>query len=85
MRVAITEVGTLRAFLETERQGFTSDSTMERELVRRRHSHDRLREIARDLGFDVAGLLLTHAHDDPILCTGFRRLCQAMSNRLGHV
>ena len=70
--------------LETERQGSTSDSTMERELVHLRHSHNRLREVARDLGFDAARLLRTHAQDDPILRTGFRRLCQAVSNRLGH-
>ena len=33
LKVATVEVGTLRALLETERQGCTSDSTMERELV----------------------------------------------------
>ena len=58
---------------------------MERELVRLRHSHDKLRGVARDLGFNATGLLHTHAHDDPILRTGFRRLCQAVSDRLGHV
>ena len=54
MRVTTTEVGTLQALLEIERQGSTSDSMMERELVHLQHSHDRLREVARDLGFDVA-------------------------------
>jgi len=33
LRVATTEVSTLQALLETERQGYTSDSMMERELV----------------------------------------------------
>ena len=46
LRVAIAEVGTLRALLETNRHGSTSDSTMERKLVYLWHSHDRLREIA---------------------------------------
>ena len=73
LRVATIEVGILRALLETKRQGFTSDSTMERELVHLRHSHDRLRGVG-DLGFDVAGLLRTHTHDNPILHTSFRRL-----------
>ena len=61
LRVATTEVGTLQALLETERLGSTSDPTMERELVYLFHSHDRLREISRDLGFDAVGLLRTHA------------------------
>ena len=37
---------------------------MERELVRLQHSYGRLREIARDLGFDVVELLCTHSSDD---------------------
>nr|XP_023913041.1 guanine nucleotide exchange factor SPIKE 1-like [Quercus suber] len=61
LRVATIEVDTLQALLKTERQSFTFDPTMERVLVRLWHSHDRLREIARDLGFDAAGLLRTHA------------------------
>ena len=85
LRVATTEVGTLQALLETERQGSTSDSIMEKKLVRLWHSHDRLREISKDLEFDAAGLLRTHAQDDPILCTSFGRLCQAVSDHLGHV
>ena len=85
LRVVTIEVDTLQALLETRRQGFTFDSTMERELVCLRHSHDRLREIARDLSFDAFELLRTHAHDDPILRTGFERLCQAVSDHLGHV
>ena len=85
LRVANAEVGTLQALLETERQSFTSDPMIERELVCLRHSHDKLREVARDLGFNAAGLLRTHAQDDPILHTSFKRLCQAMSDRLGHV
>ena len=83
--MATAGVGTLQALLETKRQGFTFDSTMERELIHLRHSYDRLREIAKDLGFDAAGLLCTQAHDDPILRTGFGRLCQVVFNRLGHV
>ena len=75
LRVATAEVGTLQALLETERQGSNFDSTMERELVRLQHSHDRLREIARNLGFDAAGLLCTYAQDDSILHIGFGRLC----------
>jgi len=58
---------------------------MEWELVRLQHLHDRLREVARDLGFDTAGLLCIHAQDDPILHTSFGRLCQAVSDRLSHV
>ena len=85
MRVATAKVGTLQALLETERQSSTSDPTMERELVYLRHSHDRLRKVARVLGFNAAGLLRTHAQDDLILHTGFGRLCQAVSYRLGHV
>ena len=42
-------------------------------------------EIARDLGFDAAGLLHTRSIDDLILFTSFGRLCQAMSDHLGHV
>ena len=75
LRVVTSKVGTLWALLETERQGSTSDSMMERKLVCLRHSHDKLKEIARDLGFDAAGLLRTHAYNDPILCTSFGRLC----------
>ena len=74
LKVATAEVGTLQALLGTER-----------ELVCLRHSYDRLKGVARDLGFDATGLLCAHAHDDPILCTGFARLCQAVSDRLGHV
>ena len=85
MIVTIVEVGTLQALLETKRQGSTSDSMMERELVHLRHSHDRLRGVARDLGFDVVVLLRTHAYDDLILRTGFSRLCQAVSDCLIHV
>ena len=65
--------------------GSTFNSTMERDLVRLQHSHDKVREIARDLGFDAARLLRTNAQDDLILCTSFGRLCQALSDRLGHV
>ena len=54
LRVATIEVRTLQALLETERQSSTSDPTMERELVHLWHSHDRLREVVRDLGFDAA-------------------------------
>ena len=61
LRVANAEVGTLQASLETERQSSTSDPMMERELVCLRHSHDKLREVARDLGFHATKLLRTHA------------------------
>jgi len=85
LRVATTEVCTLQALLETERQGFTFDSTMERELVCLQHLHDKLCKIAKDLCFNAVRLLRTHAFDDPILRTGFGRLCQAVSDHLGHV
>ena len=85
LRVATVEVGTLQPLLKTKRQGSSSNSKMERELVHLQHSHDRLRGITRDLGFDAAKLLRTHAHDDSILRTGFGRLCQAVSDRLGYV
>ena len=85
LRVTTAEVGTLQALLETKRQGSISDSIMVRELIHLRHSHDRLKEITRDLGFNAVELLRTHAHDDSILRTGFGRLCQAVSNRLGFV
>ena len=61
LRVTTAEVGTLQALLETERQSSTSDPTMERELICLRNSHDRLKEVARDLGFDAIRLLRTHA------------------------
>lgn len=64
LRVTTTEVSTLQALLETEWQGSTSDSTMERELVLLQHSHEKLREITRDLSFDAARLLHTYAQDD---------------------
>ena len=85
LRVTTTKVGPLQALLEIERQSSTSDPMMERELACLRHSHDRFREVARDLGFDAARLLCTHAEHDPILCIVFGRLCQAMSDCLGHV
>ena len=85
LRIATVEVGTLQALLETKRQGPTFDSVIERELVCLRHSHDRLRGVTRDLGFVAAGLFHTYAHDDSILRTGFGRLCQTMSDHLGHV
>jgi len=75
LRVSTAEVGTLQALLKTERQGSTSNSTLEKELVCLWHSHGRLREIAKDLGFDAVGLLHTHAYDDLILHTSFGRLC----------
>ena len=85
LRVVTAKMSTLQALLEIERQSSTSDPTMERELVCLRHSHDRLREVARDLGFDVAKLLHIHAQDDLILHTGFGRLCRAVFDCLGHV
>ena len=78
LRVATTEVGTLQALLEIERQGSSSVSMMEKELVRLRHSHGRLKETTRDLGFDADRLLCTYADDDLILYIGFGRLCQAV-------
>ena len=74
LRVGTVKVVTLWALLEFERYGFTSSSMMKRELVCLRYSHDKLREIARDLGFDAIGLLCTYAHDDPIFHTRFGRL-----------
>lgn len=85
LRVATAEVGTLQALLEIEREASTSDSLMERELVFLRHSHDRLRGVVKDLVLDATGLLRTHASNDLILRNGFGKLCQAVSNFLGHV
>ena len=65
----------MQALLETERQSSISNPLIERELVRLRHSHEKLRKIAKDLGFNAAELLRTHAQDDPILYTSFGRLC----------
>ena len=53
--------------------------------MRLRYTHDRLKEVAKDLGFNAARLLCTHAQDDPILHTSFGRLFQAMPDCLGHV
>ena len=85
LRVATVEVVTLQTLLNTERQGWTSSPSMERELVRLQHSYGQLREIARVLGFDAAGVLRTHSSDDLILLTNFGRLCRLVSNRLSHV
>ena len=85
LRVATIEVSALQALLEIERRSSTSNPTMKRELVRLRDLHDRLREVARDLGYDAIELLCTHAQDDPIFHTGFGRLSQAMYDCLGHV
>ena len=85
LRVATVEVGTWQALLVIKRQGSTLSPNMKRELVRLRHSYGRLREIARDLGFDVVGLLRTHSSDDPILHTGFGVLYRPMADHLGHV
>lgn len=84
-RVATVEIGTLQALLDTKRQSFTLGPSLERELVWLHHAYTRLSEITRYLGFDAARLLHTHSSDDPILFIGFRRLCQAMSDQLGHV
>ena len=85
MKVATAEVSTLQALLATERQSSTSNPMIERELVLLRHLHDRLREIAKDLGFNAARFLRINAQDDLILHIGFGRLCEAVSDRLGHV
>ena len=45
LRVPTTEVGTLQALLGIKRQGPTSDSMMERDLIHLRHSHDRLKGL----------------------------------------
>ena len=85
MKVAIAEVGTLQALLDTKRQDCTSSPSMERELVRLRHSYGQLREIERDLGFDAIRLLHTYSSNDSILLTGFRVLCKTVADRLGHI
>ena len=85
LRGATTKVGTLQALLDIDRQGCTSSPSMERELVRLRHSHGRLREIVRDLGFNAIGLLRTYSSDDPIHLIGFGRLYRAISNHLGRI
>jgi len=85
LKVATVEDGTFQALLDTEKQGCTSSPSMERELVRLRHSYGQLRENAKDLGFDAVRLLRTHSLDDPILLTDFRRLCKSVSDHLGNV
>jgi len=85
LRVATTEVGTLQALLDIERQGYTSSPSIERELVRLQHSHGRLREIVKDLGFNAIGLLRTYSSDDPILLIAFGRLYRVISNHLGRI
>lgn len=85
MRVATTEISTLRVMLDIERQRCTSSPSLKRELVRLQHSYSRLSEIARDLGFDATGLLRTHTSDDLILLTDFGMLYRAVLDRLGHV
>ena len=85
LRVAIAEVGTLQALLDTERQCCISSPDMERELICLQHSYGRFREIARYLGFDAAGVLCTHSSDDLIFHTGFGVLCREVSDCLGHI
>ena len=60
LTVATIEVGTLQALPDTERKGYTSSPSMERELVCLRHLYNRLREVTGDLGFDAIGLLRIH-------------------------
>ena len=85
LRAIIAEISTLQILLDTERQGYTSSPSLEKELVHLRHTYSRLSKIARDLGFDAAGLLHTYSSDDPILLIGFRVLRKAVSDLLGHV
>ena len=75
----------MQALLDTERQGYISSPSMKRELVWLRNSYGRLREIARDLGFNAARLLCTHSSDDPILLIEFRVLSRTMVDHLDHV
>lgn len=82
LRVATIKASTLQALLETDRQSFTSNPTMERELIHLRHSHNRLREVARDLGFDVSGLLHTHARmtrSSSLVLGGYVKPCPFVS------
>ena len=85
MRVTAAEIHTLQVLLDTERQSCTSSPSLERELVRLRHSYSRLSEITRDLGFNATWLLCIHSSDDLILLTCLGVLCRAVSDRLGHV
>ena len=85
LRVATVEISTLQVLLNIERHSCTSSPSVERELVHLQHSYSRLNEIARDLGFDAAGLLHTHSSNDPILLTEFGALFKAVLDRLGHV
>ena len=85
MRVATVEISILQVLLDTERQSCTSNANLENELVCLQHSYSKLSDIARDLGFDAAGLLRTQSSDDPIYITSFGVLCRVMSNCLGHV
>ena len=85
MRVATVEISILQVLLDTERQSCTSNANLEKELVFLQHSYSKLSDIARDLGFNAAGLLCTQSLDDPIHITGFGVLCRVMSDCLGHV
>ena len=81
MRVAAAEIHTLQVLLDTKKQSCTSSPSLERELVRLRHSYNRLSEIARD----ATWLLCIHSSDDSILLIGLGVLCRVVSDRLGHV
>jgi len=63
-RATIAKISTLQILLDTERQGYTSSPSLERELVHLRHSYSKLSKIARDLGFDAARLLHTYSSND---------------------
>ena len=80
MRVATIEVGTLQSLLGIERQGPTFDFTIPSSTFTRE-----TQGVTRDLGFDAVRLLHTHAYDDPILRTGFGRLCHVVFDFFGHV
>ena len=85
MRVATVEISILQVLLDTKRQSCTSNANLEKELVCLQHLYSNLSDIARDLGFDAAGLLRTQSSDDPIYITSFGVLCRVMSNCLSHV
>lgn len=85
MRVAIVEISTFQVLFDIEKQSCNSSPSLERELVLLQHSYSRLSEIARDLGFDVAGLLCTLSSDDSILFMSFKVLYRVVLDRLGYV
>ena len=55
MRVATVEISILQVLLDTERQSYTSNANLEKELVCLQHSYSKLSDIARDLALMLQG------------------------------